>query len=126
LKLGPGNSDHLTWMFGGKDLEGLNVNMDWGFFSKPGLWHRGVGAHVHAKDEVLVYVGTDPANIDYLGADIEIEMGKEHERYIIDKPSVVICPAGVPHAPIVTRWVDTPYAFFSINLAAESVMKFVD
>jgi hypothetical protein len=125
MKLGPGNADHLAWMYG-KDLEGLDVNLDWGFFSKPGLWHRGVGAHVHSADEVLVFAGSDPVNMNSLGAEIEIDMGKEHERHIIDRPSVVICPAGVAHAPIVTRWVDKPFAFFSINLSGEPEMKFID
>jgi hypothetical protein len=125
MMLGPGNADFLTWLFG-SDLGGLGVNMDWGFFSKPGLWHRGVGAHLHSVDEVLVYVGTDSSNFDYLGAEIEIDLGQEHERYVIDKPSVVVLPAGVAHGPIVTRWVDRPYAFFSINLAGQLVMKFID
>jgi hypothetical protein len=58
MMLGPGNADFLTWLFG-SDLGDLQVNMDWGFFSKPGLWHRGVGAHLHSVDEVLVYVGID-------------------------------------------------------------------
>jgi hypothetical protein len=125
FKLGPGNADHLAWFYG-KELEGLNVNMDWGFFSKPGLWHRGVGAHTHTADEVLVFAGVNPADINYLGAEIEIDLGKEHERYIIDKPSVVVCPAGTPHCPIVTRWVDRPFAFFSINLAGQPETKYID
>jgi hypothetical protein len=77
-------------------------------------------------DEVLVYVGADSSNIDYLGAEIEIDLGREHERYIIDKPSVVILPAGVAHGPIVSRWADRPFAFFSINLAGQSIMNFID
>ena len=95
-KPGPGNADHLTWMCG-KDLEGLNVNIFWGFCSQPGIWRRGVGAHCHPADEVLIFLGTDPDNMDYLGAEIEIDMGEEHERHLINKPTVVICPAGVPH-----------------------------
>jgi hypothetical protein len=117
-KLGPGNADHLTWLYG-KDLEGLNLNVIWGFFSKTGIWHRGVGAHVHPIDEVLVFVGTDSNDINYLGAEIEIDLGQEHERYIFNKPSVIICPAGLPHNPILVRWVDKPYAFFSISLSGE-------
>jgi len=124
-KLGPGNADHLVWMYG-RDLEGLDVNLTWGFYSQPGIWHRGVGAHVHPVGEVLVFAGTDPSNIDYLGAEIEIDLGKEHERYIFDKPSVVICPAGLPHNPVVTRWVDKPYSFFVINLAGEHGTQSVD
>lgn len=123
--LGPGNADHLAWLYG-RDLEGLNLNLDWGFFSKPGLWHRGVGAHTHPVDEVLVFAGVDPSNIDYLGAEIEIDLGKEHERHIINKPSVVICPAGLPHCPIITRWSDKPHAFFSINLSSQPKSSYID
>jgi hypothetical protein len=124
-KLGPGNADHLTWMYG-KDLEGLDVNLTWGFYSRPGIWHRGVGAHVHPVDEVLVFLGTDPQDIDYLGAEIEIDMGKEHERYLFNKPTVVICPAGVPHNPVVVRWVDRPYAFCVIGLSGEHETRSYD
>jgi len=122
---GPGNPDHLTG-FGGKDLEGMNANIFWGFCSQPGIWRRGVGAHVHPADEILVYLGLEPDNIDYLGAEIEIDMGKEHERHLIDKPSVVVCPAGTPHLPLVTRWVDRPYAFLAVNLSGEHETKAFD
>jgi hypothetical protein len=123
--LGPGNADHLAWYLG-KELGGLNVNMDYGFFSKPGIWHRGVGAHTHTVDEVLVFAGVNPADMNYLGAEIEIDLGKEHEHHIISEPSVVVVPAGTPHCPIVTRWVDRPFAFFSINLSAKPDTTYID
>ncbi len=115
---GPGFPDHLTWMCG-KDLEGTNANIIWGFCSHTGLWRRGAGAHVHPADEVLVYLGVDPDDMDYLGAEIEIDMGKEHERHFIDKPSVAVCPAGIPHTPLVTRWIDKPFAFLAVSLSGE-------
>jgi hypothetical protein len=120
---GPGNADHLTWMFG-NDLEGLNVNIAWGFFSRPGIWHRGVGSHTHSADEAMIFLGTDPNNAGSLGAEIEIDLGKEHERYFIDKPSAIVCPAHFPHAPIVTRWVDKPFAFIKVNLAGAESLSF--
>ncbi len=123
FKPGPGNADHLTWMFG-KDLEGFNVNIAWGFCSRPGIWHRGVGAHFHPADEIMIFLGTDPDNVGSLGAEIEIDLGKEHERYLFDKPSAIACPAGFPHAPMVTRWVDKPFAFILINLAGDETMSF--
>jgi hypothetical protein len=122
-KLGPGIADHLTWMYG-KDLEGLNVNIAWGFSSQPGIWHRGVDSHAHTSDEVLIFLGTDPNNPDDLGAEIEIDLGKEHERYLVDRPSAIVCPAHFPHAPIVTRWVDKPFALIKINLAGNETVSF--
>jgi hypothetical protein len=125
MTLGPGNADHLAWFYG-KDLEGLNANMDWGFFSSPGLWHRGVGGHVHPAPEILVFAGTDPSQPGSLGAEIEVDLGKEHERHLVSEPSVIVCPAGLPHGPFVTQWVDRPFAFFSVNLNGEPGMTFVD
>jgi hypothetical protein len=129
MKVGPGNAKDLVWMYG-KDLEGLELNFTWGFYKSPGVWHRGPGnsdgAHVHPTDEVLVFVGTDPSNIDYLGAEISIDMGEEHERYIFDKPTAVICPRGLPHNPVIARWVDRPYAFFLIALSGEHETTYVD
>lgn len=129
VKPGPGNADSLVWMQG-KDLEGLEVNFTWGFYRNPGVRHRGPGssdgAHVHASDKVLVFVGTDPSDIDYLGAEISIDMGKEHERYVFDTPTAVVCPAGVQHNPVIARWVDRPYASFMIGLSGEHKTEYED
>jgi hypothetical protein len=119
---GPGNPDHLTWM-DGKDLGGLDMNIAWGFCSRPGIWQRGTDSHSHPADELMIFLGTDP-HTDLLGAEIEIDLGEEHERCLFDKSSAVICPAGLPHAPIVTRWVDKPFAFLLISLAAGRSMAF--
>ena len=119
---GPGNADHMTWMYG-TDLEGLDVNIAWGFASQPGIWQRGFGAHSHPADEILMFLGTDPEDPDSLGAEIEIDLGKEHERYVFNKSSAVLCPAGLPHTPMVTRWVDRPFAFLLVNLAGDAAMS---
>jgi len=126
-KPGPGMSEHAVWMFG-KDLEGMDLNFCWGIHKRPGLWLRGPGsgAHVHPHDEVLLFAGTDPSNIDYLGAEIQIDMGPERERHIIDQPTAVVCPAGLQHNPIVTRWVDKPFAFLLMSLGARHETTYVD
>jgi hypothetical protein len=128
FQMGPGNADQLIWMYG-EDLEGLELNFTWGFYSKPGIWHRrntGRGAHVHPEPELLVFVGLDPEDIDYLGAEIEVDMGIEHESHVINKPGVFICPGGLPHLPVVTRWVDQPYGFYVISLSDVHASPFID
>jgi hypothetical protein len=117
-KPGPGSADHMIWLTG-KDLESMNATIAWGFCSQPGISRRGVGAHVHPVDEVLVYLGMDPQNMDNLGAEIEVDLGGEHERHSINEPAAIVCPAGMPHMPSVTRWVDRPYAFFAVCLSGE-------
>ncbi|NLY39142.1 MAG: hypothetical protein GX044_07565 [Firmicutes bacterium] len=125
LGVGPGNGDEVVWLFG-KDLEGLDVNFSWGFYSKCGKWHRGGEIHTHPEEEILVYVGLDPDNLNYLGAELELGMGKHAERHVFNTPTVAICPQGFPHLPLITRWVDKPYGFFVCCLSGDHDSPWVE
>jgi len=124
-QIGPGNADQLVWLFG-PNLEGMEVNFTWGFYTKCGKWHRGGEAHTHPEEEILVFVGLDPNDLNYLGAELEIGMGKDYERHFFNKPTVAICPKGFPHLPLITRWVDKPYGFFVICLSGEHDSPWVE
>lgn len=123
--IGPGNGDQIVWLYG-KDLEGFEINFTWGFYSRCGKWHRGGEAHTHPEEEILCFVGLDPDRLDYLGAELELGMGKDYERHIFNTPTVGICPAGFPHLPLITRWVDKPYGFFVICLSGEHASPWVE
>jgi hypothetical protein len=109
-RIGPGNADQLVWLFG-ENLEGMEVNFTWGFYTQSGKWHRGGEAHTHPEEEILVYVGLDPDDLGFMGAELELGMGPDYERHIFNTPTVAICPQGFPHLPLITRWVDKPYSF---------------
>ena len=123
--VGPGNGDQIVWLFG-NDLEGFEVNFTWGFYSRCGKWHRGGEAHTHPEEEILIFVGLDPDDLNYLGAELELGMGKDYERHIFNTPTVVICPAGFPHLPLITRWVDKPYGFIVCCLSGEHASPWVE
>jgi hypothetical protein len=123
--IGPGNADQLVWLYG-ENLEGMEVNFTWGYYTGCGIWHRGGEAHTHPEEEILVYVGLDPNDLNFLGAELELGMGKDYERHIFNKPTVAICPKGFPHLPLITRWVDKPYGFFVICLSAEHDSPWVE
>ena len=124
-EIGPGNADQLVWLFG-PNLEGMDVNFTWGFYTQCGKWHRGGEAHTHPEEEILVFVGLDPDNLELLGAELEVGMGPDCERHIFNKPTVAICPQGFPHLPLITRWVDRPYGFFVICLSGEHDSPWVE
>jgi hypothetical protein len=123
--VGPGNGDEIVWLYG-PDLEGFNVNFTWGFYSQCGKWHRGGESHYHPEAEILCFVGSDTAKLDYLGAELELGMGKEMERHVFNTPTCVVCPGGFPHLPLITRWVDKPYFFFVICLSGEHASPWVE
>jgi len=123
--VGPGNGDDIVWLFG-DNLEGFDVNFTWGYYTKPGKWHRGGEVHTHPEAEILCYLGLDPDDLDYLGAELELGMGKERERHIFNTPTIAICPEGFPHLPLITRWVDKPYAFIVMCLSGEHDSPWVE
>ncbi len=123
--VGPGNGDQIVWLYG-RDLEGMDVNFTWGLYSKCGKWHRGGEAHTHPEEEILCFVGLDSDDINYLGAELELGLGKDYERHIFNKPTVVICPKGFPHLPLITRWVDKPYGFIVVCLSGEHESPWVE
>jgi hypothetical protein len=118
-----GNADYIGW-WSGKDLPGFKLNFTWAFHTGIGAWHE-KDPHVHPNDEALVFVGMDPDNPDYLGAELEIAMGEEQEIHVFDTPTVVIAPKGLVHCPLVTRRVDKPYAFTAICLNTEHDTTFL-
>lgn len=109
-----GNADFIEW-WNGKDIEGFNLNFTWAFHTGTGAWHE-QDPHVHPNDEALLFVGLDPDNPDYLGAELEIAMGEEREIHVFDTPTVVVAPKGLVHCPLITRRVDKPYSFSAISL----------
>ncbi len=123
--VGPGNGDQVVWLYG-RDLEGMEVNFTWGLYSKCGKWHRGGEAHTHPEEEILCFVGLDPNDLNYLGAELELGMGSDYERHIFNKPTVAICPKAFPHLPLMTRWVDKPYGFMVICLSGEHESPWVE
>jgi len=112
------NADYIAWMQG-KDLEGFDLNFTWGSYSQLGDWERGRDPHVHPYNECLVFVGHDTNDLTYLGAELEISLGKEQEKHVIDKASVVIVPAGMPHCPLITKRVERPFSFYLIALGGQ-------
>lgn len=115
--LGPGNADELLWMFG-KDLEGMDVNLPWGYYSEPGLWSRDGEPHIHTDCvELLFFAGLNPDDLSSLGAELEIAVGDD--RYVFDEPTVVLGKEYVPHCPLITRWVDEPFTHTTIHLKSE-------
>ncbi len=125
MGVGPGNGDQIVWLYG-KDLEGFEVNFTWGFYSRCGKWHRGGEAHYHPEAEILCFLGLDPDDLNYLGAELELGMGKDYERHIFNTPTIAVCPPGFPHLPLITRWVDKPYGFVVVCLSGEHASPWVE
>lgn len=71
-------------------------------------------AHVHDADEMFFIFGSDPQNYYDFDAEIEIHLGEEGEKHIIDSTSIVYIPKGLLHAPIAITKVNKPIQWMHV------------
>lgn len=101
---------------GDSDLPGAKVNMGWQIFTKP--YKLEMESHHHDTDEYLFFLGsTFPDLVGSFDAEIEYFMGKEYERHIITKATVLYIPAGLEHNPCDIRRIGKPLFFSALQLA---------
>jgi len=119
VKPGPGGGGARQEIsVSGEDLEGLNINFNMGLYDRTGPWNPGKGAHHHPYDEVIVFFGHNTDDLSYLGAELTVALGEEHEKHTIDAPTVIAIPRGVPHYPVTCNRVERPYGVMKVGLAA--------
>jgi hypothetical protein len=120
-KKGPGSADakQLITIEGAKDLSGIALNFRLGVHNQTGEFYPGKGSCVHSYDSVLVFFGRKTDDLTYLGAEISLELGKEHEKYTFDVPTAVWLPKGMPHFPVTCNKVERPYSFIQIGLSGK-------
>jgi hypothetical protein len=127
VKEGPGgaNAKQLLSM-SGDELAGLNLNFSMGLYKETGQWYPGKEALVHPYDECLIFFGHNVNDLSYLGAELTIEIGKEHEKHTFNVPTVVSLPKGLSHFPIVCNKVDKPYSVMQVGLGPKYESSWVD
>ncbi len=102
----------------GSDLQGFELNFMLGVYEQTGDWAPGRGAHIHPFDELIMFFGyTDDLN--YLGSDMELCLGKEREPHKFNVPTVAVAARGVPHCPLVTEHVTHAFGHFHLALSAK-------
>jgi hypothetical protein len=77
----------------------------------------GHGPHTHKDPELLVALGTDMANPQDLGADMEMCMGPEMESHIVTTSTMIWVPANFIHAPFRILKVRRPFLFIQCQYA---------
>jgi hypothetical protein len=91
---------------------GGNITMAYHCMVKPKLFDM---SHAHDFQEVLCFIGGNPLDITDFGAEVEIELGAEHEKHVITKTSCVSIPPNLPHCPLNIKRVDKPIVFLEIS-----------
>jgi hypothetical protein len=75
--------------------------------------------HTHPFPEYVCFIGGNPAKVRDFGAEIEMCMGEEEEKYIINSSTVIFLPAGFPHCPLNVTKVTKPIVLMTVSLSKE-------
>jgi hypothetical protein len=75
--------------------------------------------HKHDFDMYLTFVGFNPNGFNDLGAEIELYLGEEQEKYVITTPTSVYIPKGMTHCPLRFVRVDRPLLMLHATLASK-------
>ncbi len=78
--------------------------------------------HAHANTQVMLFLGSDPNDLNELGGEFAICLGKEEERHIFTKPTAVITPPFLPHWPGGALKLDSPILMMDIHPSGDSVV----
>ena len=70
--------------------------------------------HVHEADEIFFIFGSDPLNYYDFDAEIEIHLGEEREKHIINSTCIIYIPKGLMHAPIAITKVNKPFQWMHV------------
>jgi len=71
-------------------------------------------AHVHPYPEIIGFIGTNPDDLNDLGAEAEIWM--DDEKYIFNTSFLVYVPPGLRHCPLIVRDIKRAVFHFDLQL----------
>src|SRR4030067_3215 len=79
--------------------------------------------HSHDFDIYLTFIGFGPGGLEELGAEIEMSLGEEREKFVITSPTSVYIPKGLVHCPLDFKRVDKPVLLVHSSLASKYTKK---
>jgi hypothetical protein len=104
-----------------KDWGGIKHRMKWAFITQPILLEN--EPHSHDCDEFLCFLSCNPVNEHDFSAEVELSLGQEGEKQIIESPTIVCIPRGLVHCPLNFKIINKPVLFCHIYLSPEYVRK---
>lgn len=81
--------------------------------------------HSHDFDQVMIWIGTDTDDMGDLGAEVELCMGEEGEKYMITSSSSVNVPKGFVHYPAAITRMNRRFIYMEVSCASEYKEKSV-
>lgn len=119
----PGTSSVFLKAEGAEVSGGVELSIIGGYVTEPYLMVP--DSMVHDFDQCLLCIGANPNEMSDFDAEVELCLGEEREKHIINSPTVVHIPAGLVHCPLNIVKVNKPILFMDISIAGRYTKKTV-
>jgi hypothetical protein len=91
-----------------------NISLQWNYITQPATMET--VPHSHDFDQFLFFYGGDASDISKFDAEVEICLGPEGEKHIVNAPKILHIPAGMIHCPLIYKVINKPIIFMNIAL----------
>jgi hypothetical protein len=99
---------------------GLDFHIQFGTFVAAGKMGREpYGPHSHDFNQIMLFMGVDTNEMGELGAEVELCIGEEGERYMITTSSSVWVPKGLSHFPATINRMDNRFIYMEVSYGPE-------
>jgi hypothetical protein len=102
---------------GAKDWCGIQNRMNWHHITAPVMLQK--ESKTHKFDKFMCFLSNDPNGSFDFGAEIELTMGKESEKHVIDSSTIICIPKGTAYGPLNFKKITQPILFCEISTGAE-------
>ncbi|MFC1920165.1 hypothetical protein ACFLYQ_00390 [Chloroflexota bacterium] len=101
-----------------------DFSMAWRYITEPMLLDE--VPHAHDFNQYLCFFGGNLENMFDFDATIELSLGKEQKKHLIEKATVVFIPKGMHHCPLNFKRIDKPVLFHPIALTPAYYSQFAE
>ena len=117
----PGASPFFLKAEGEEDSTRVSLSIIGGYITEP--YTMEPGSMVHDFDQCLMLIGANPDDMSEFDAEVELYLGEEREKHIINSSTVVHIPAGLVHCPLNIAKVNKPILFMDISIVGKYYKK---
>ena len=91
----------------------------------PGQRVVGHPPHLHKENEIMFLIGGNPEDPFDLGAEVEICIGPEMQRFVINRSCCIRIPGGTPHGFYNIKSCERPWLFVEVQEGNPKTEKFL-
>jgi hypothetical protein len=99
---------------------GLDFHIEYGTYIAAGKMEaKSDGPHSHDFDQVMLWMAASPEDMGELGAEVELCLGEDMEKYMITTSTAVAVPKGLPHFPATISRMDRRFIYMQVSCSKE-------